>query len=171
MKNSSVSIMIVTVFMAILSLIAFYFAYKKGEHINGLIMSKDLLLQIIPLLIFVFILAGMLRVLIPADLIAKWIGEESGLKGIFIGAAVGGLLPGGPFVAMPLVAGLGKLGASIPVLVAIMTGWSLFAVSRLPLELGILGPKFTLIRLGSVFIFAPLAGLVAKLIIKIFNIN
>lgn len=34
--------------MAILSLIAFYIAYKKGEHINGLIMAKDLLVQIIP---------------------------------------------------------------------------------------------------------------------------
>lgn len=163
--------LITIIIMAVASVIAFYVAYQKGEHIKGLIEAKNLFLQVIPLLVFAFILAGMLRVLLPTDLIAKWIGEESGLKGIFIGAIAGGFLPGGPFVAMPLVAGLAKLGASIPVLVAVITGWSLFAVSRLPIELGILGPKFMLIRLASVFVFAPLAGLMAKLIIKAFNIS
>lgn len=169
MKNSS--IFITTLVIAILSLIAFYFAYRKGEHLRGLVIAKNLIFQILPLLIFAFILAGFLQVLIPSDLIARWIGKESGLKGIFIGAIVGGLLPGGPYVTLPIVAGLVKIGASIPVLVALLTGWSLIAVMRLPLEIGILGPKLTLIRLASVIFLAPLAGLIARLIIKVLKVT
>lgn len=169
MQNSSM--LITTIVMAILSLIAFFIAYNKGKHLEGFVIAKDLTIQVLPLLIFAFILAGMFQVLIPTDLIAKWIGKESGLKGIFIGTIAGALLPGGPYVTLPVVVGLAKIGASIPVLVAMLTGWSLIALARLPMEIGIIGPKLALIRLASVVIFAPLAGLMAKLIIKVFNIN
>ena len=169
MKNTS--IIIVTIIMAIFSLIAFYFAYQKGKHMEGLVITKNLLFQILPLLIFAFILAGMVQVLIPAELISKWIGAESGFKGILIGSIAGGLLPGGPYVTLPIVVGMYKVGTGIPVLVAMITGWSLIAVARLPMEIGILGPKLTFIRLASVFLLAPIAGLMAMLIMKIFKIS
>lgn len=161
------SMLITTIIMAILSIIAFYFAYRSGKHIEGLVISKNLLLQVTPLLVFAFILAGMAQVLIPAELIAKWIGEESGFKGIVIGSIVGGFLPGGPYVTLPIVVGLAKIGASVPVLVATITGWSLIGVARLPMEFGILGPRLTLIRLASTFMLAPLAGLISLLIVKL----
>jgi len=53
-------------------------------------------------------------------------------------------------------------GASVGVMVAYLTGWSLIAASRLPMEVGILGWKLTLIRLACTIIFAPLAGLIAN---------
>lgn len=169
MKNTS--FLSTTIVMAVLSLVAFYFAYQKGKHLEGLGVAKTLLIQILPLLIFAFILAGMVQVLIPAELINKWVGSESGFKGILIGSLAGGLLPGGPYVTLPVVLGMYKVGTSIPVLVAMITGWSLIAVARLPMEIGILGPKLTLIRLASVIIFAPLAGLIAMLIMKIFKLS
>lgn len=168
MENSS--IFITTLIMAVLSLAALAFAYAKGQHMMGLVVAKNLLVQTLPLLVFAFILAGVIQSLMPADLISEWIGKESGFKGILIGSVAGGLLPGGPFVLLPLIAGMSQIGASIPVLVAMMTGWSLLAVSRLPMEIAMLGPKLTIIRLVSVFIFAPLAGLVARLIVRVFNL-
>jgi uncharacterized membrane protein YraQ (UPF0718 family) len=62
---------------------------------------------------------------------------------------------------------MAKLGASIPVLVAMIIGWSLIAIMRLPMELGILGPCLTLIRLTSTIILAPIAGLIAKFLMKV----
>jgi len=47
-------------------------------------------------------------------------------------------------------------------MVAFLTGWSLWAVTRLPLEMGLMGWKFTLIRLACVFFFPPIAGLIAN---------
>lgn len=163
--------LVTTIILGVISLIVSYIAYSRGVHLKGLIVAKNLTLQVLPLLVFAFILAGMLQVLIPTELISRWIGAESGLKGIIIGSLAGGLLPGGPYVSLPIVAGLAKVGASIPVLVSIITGWSLLAVMRLPIEIGILGPRLTLIRLASVLLLAPLAGLIATLIVRLFKIT
>jgi len=61
-----------------------------------------------------------------------------------------------------LTSALIRSGASVGTMVAFLTGWSLWAVSRLPMEVGILGWKFTLIRIASTFFFPPIAGLIAK---------
>jgi hypothetical protein len=57
-----------------------------------------------------------------------------------------------------------KSGAGVGTMVAFLTGWSLWAVSRLPMEIGILGWRLTLIRLTSTFIFPPIAGLIAQVL-------
>ena len=91
-------------------------------------------------------------------------GPESGLRGILVGSVAEGLCPGGFFVSLPMAAGLLHSGASIGTMVAFMTGWSIWAVSRLPMEVGILGWQFTLIRLVSTALFPLLAGLIAEVI-------
>ncbi|MBA7485673.1 hypothetical protein ES707_21223 [subsurface metagenome] len=121
-----------------------------------------MVIQIVPLLIFAFIIAGMIQVIIPYELISRWIGTESGFRGILIGTVAGGLAPGGPYISLPIAVGLLRTGASIGTMVAFLTGWSLWAVARLPMEVGIMGWKFTLIRLACTFFFPPIAGLIAN---------
>ena len=123
-----------------------------------------MLLQIVPLLIFALIIAGMIQVLIPTELISKWIGVESGFRGILIGTVIGGFAPGGPFVSLPIAAGLLRAGASVGTMVAFLTGWSLLAFGRLPLEIGLMGWKFTMVRLACTFFLPPIAGLIANLL-------
>jgi hypothetical protein len=48
-------------------------------------------------------------------------------------------------------------------MVAFVTAWSLWAVGRLPMDIGILGWKFTVVRLACTFFFPPIAGLLAQL--------
>jgi len=45
----------------------------------------------------------------------------------------------------------------------------LWAVSRLPMEVGILGWKFTLIRLAATFFFPPIAGWIAQTLFSNFK--
>ena len=122
------------IIMAILAIVLFYIGYQRGEgeHIAGLKNAYKMTLQILPLLVFAFIVAGMVQVMLPKELLAKWVGSESGLRGIFIGAIAGGLAPGGPYVSLPIVAGLLKSGASVGTMVAFLTGWSIWAIGRLP---------------------------------------
>jgi hypothetical protein len=47
-------------------------------------------------------------------------------------------------------------------MVALLTAWSLLAFTRLPMEVGLLGWKFTFIRLACVFFFPPIAGFIAN---------
>jgi len=150
--------------MGVLAIVLVFIAYNKGggEHILGLKSAGSMLLQIAPLLIFAFIIAGIVQVLLPVELISKWVGMESGLRGILIGTVVGGFAPGGPYVSLPIAAGLLRVGASVGTMVAFLTSWSLWAVSRLPMELGIMGWKFTLIRIACTFFFPPIAGIIAN---------
>jgi len=156
--------LIPTIVMGVIAIALLVIGYQKGggEHILGLKSGGVLLIQILPLLIFAFIIAGMIPVLVPTEVISTWIGEGSGVRGILIGTVVGGFMPGGPYVCLPIAAGLLRVGASVGTMVAFVTAWSLWAVSRLPLDIAILGWQFTLIRLACTFFFPPIAGLIAN---------
>ena len=154
--------LIPTLIMGLLAIILVYLGYQKGVHIQGLKASSSMLAQMLPLLVFALIVAGMIQILIPREIVAKWVGVESGFRGILIGSVIGGFAPGGPFVSLPIAAGLLRTGASVGTMVAFLTAWSLLAFSRMPLEIGILGWKFWLVRMACTFFFPPLAGLIAN---------
>jgi uncharacterized membrane protein YraQ (UPF0718 family) len=156
--------LIPTIIMGIVALLLLLIGYQRGagQHIEGIKSALSMTIGILPLLVFAFTIAGMTQVLLPQEMIAKWVGTESGLRGIFIGSVAGGLCPGGPFVSLPIAAGLIRSGASMGTMVAFLTGWSLWAVSRLPMEVGILGWKLTSIRIASTLLFPPLAGFIAQ---------
>lgn len=158
--------LIATLVMAALAAGLFFIAYRQGEgqHLRGLKTSLAMIGEILPLLVFAFMVAGLVQVLLPQETISKWIGAESGIRGIFIGSLAGGLAPGGPYVSLPVAAGLVRSGAGIGTMVAFLTGWSLWAVARIPMEVGILGWKLTLARLVSTLVFPPIAGLIASVL-------
>jgi len=153
-----------TIVMGALALALLSIGYYRGQgqHIRGLKSALNMTIEVLPLLLCSFIVAGMVQVLLPRELLSKWVGTESGMRGILIGTTVGGLAPGGPYVCLPIVAGLLRAGAGVGTMVAFLTGWSLWAVSRLPMEVGLLGWRFTLVRIASTFFFPPIAGFIAQ---------
>lgn len=164
-KKRRVSNMLVpTLMMAGIAIILFVYAFCRndGSHAVGLQAGWRMLLTTAPLLIFAFLIAGLVPALLPPTVIQKWIGAESGIRGILIGTIAGGISPGGPYVSLPLAIGLVKAGAGVGVMVAYLTGWSLLAFARIPMEVGILGWRLTLVRLACTFIFPPIAGLIAN---------
>ena len=161
-----------TLVMGIIALLLFIIAWRMGDgkHLLGLKSAYKITLETLPLIILAFIVAGLIQVILPKDLLSKWVGMESGMRGIIIGTIAGGFTPGGPYVSLPIVAALVKSGASAGTLVAFLTSWSLWAVARLPMEIGILGWKFTAVRIASTFFFPPIAGIIAGIIGKFYNI-
>jgi uncharacterized membrane protein YraQ (UPF0718 family) len=158
------SMLIPTVIMAALAVTLLLIGYFRGQgqHVLGMKSALTMTVGILPLLICAFIIAGMIQALLPREVVSRWVGVESGMRGIVIGTVAGGLTPGGPFVSLPIVAGLLHSGASIGTMVAFLTGWSLWAFSRLPMEVGILGWRFTMIRLACTFFLPPIAGFIAQ---------
>jgi len=134
----------------------------SGEIMPGMQSAGITVLQMLPLLIFAMITANMLQKLIDPAVISHWLGAESGWRGLLIGSILGGLMPGGPYTTMPVAVGFLRVGAGVGTMVAFMTGWSLIAFARMPLEVGIMGWKFTLIRLACTFFMAPIAGWLAS---------
>ncbi|GAH90545.1 unnamed protein product, partial [marine sediment metagenome] len=73
--------LIPTIIMGALAVALIFLGYFKGQgqHITGLKLSLNMTIEILPLLIFSFIVAGMIQTLIPSELLSKWIGSESGI--------------------------------------------------------------------------------------------
>jgi uncharacterized membrane protein YraQ (UPF0718 family) len=133
-----------------------------GSLQKGLTFGGKTFLSTLPLLVFAFAIAGLVQVLIPREFIMKWLGPEAGLKGILLGTVAGGITPGGPYVSFPIVASLYKSGASVGTVVAFVTAWSVWAIARFPMEIGLVGPKLAIVRFLSTLIVPPLAGLFAQ---------
>ncbi|MFC1908406.1 permease [Chloroflexota bacterium] len=169
-RKRGTSMLMPTIIMAVLAVGLTFLAYQKGVHLQGLKISGNMLWGMLPLFVFALIIAGMVQQLVPKELISHWVGAESGFRGILIGTFLGSIAPGGPFVCMPLAAGLLRSGANVGTVVAFLTSWSLIAVTRLPLEFGILGWKVTFIRLACVFFFPPIAGFLANRLFGNINI-
>ena len=156
--------LIPTLIVGILAIILVFIGYQKGVHIQGLRIFWSMLIQVAPLMILAFIVAGMIQALIPREIVASWIGIGSGFRGLLIGTVMGCLTPtGGPWVSLPIAAGLLRTGASIGTMVAFITSWSLLSLARIPVEVGIMGWQFTLIRMACVFFLPPIAGLIANI--------
>jgi uncharacterized membrane protein YraQ (UPF0718 family) len=153
-----------TIIMIALTVILTIVAYfRGGVHWVGLKLGAKTIWDNLLLLLASFAVAGLARVLIPKELISQWLGAQAGLKGILLGCVAGGLVPGSPYSVFPIIASFYEAGAGIGTIVGFITAWSLWSVSRLPLEVGIIGPRVTLVRYLSTLIFPPLAGLIAHL--------
>jgi uncharacterized membrane protein YraQ (UPF0718 family) len=115
---------------------------------RGLAVSYRMLRMFGHLMLLGMLLAAMMRVVMPADVISGWMGAESGMTGILIGMAVGMVVPGGPYMTLPLAASLMASGAGVGPIAAFVTAWSVIPINRsLVYELPLLGGRFTAARL------------------------
>jgi uncharacterized membrane protein YraQ (UPF0718 family) len=104
-----------------------------------------------------FLVAGLAETLMPREWVSSALGEGSGWKGLALATAAGIVTPSGPFVSMPLAAGMLRSGAAPAPVMAFLTAWSLLAVHRLiAWEVPIMGASFALTR-WVLCLFVPLA--------------
>ena len=155
-----------TLILVILAVIVLVYAFIRGENtaLEGLKQSGRMIWSNLVILIASFILAGFIQVLIPKDAIANLLGSESGIKAVLIGSVAGGLIPGPPYAVFPIAGGFYQAGAGLGATVSFITAWSLWSISRLPVEIALINPKVALIRYAITFFVPPAAGLLAQLI-------
>ena len=161
-------LLVTTLVMAGIALALVGVGYFRGgrEHVEGLHTALGTTARMLPLLLCAFVVAGMMQALVPREFIAQWLGAGSGWKGILLGSVIGSLTPGGPYVSLPVAAGLVRSGAGLGASVGFLTGWAVWSVHRLPMEFGILGWKLTVVRLACCAVFPPLAGVLAHSVSK-----
>ena len=147
-----------------LGLLLFVFLRDESLALSGIKIAGKTLWNNLTLLLAGFLLAGLVQVLLPRELIVNWLGDEAGFKSILIGCIAGGLIPGAPYAVFPIIGGLYKAGAGLGAVVGFITAWSLWSVSRLPVEFALIDPQVALIRYGITFLFPPLAGFIAQII-------
>ena len=139
-------------------------AKRPASHRVAVRTAGDYLKPMLLRLPLAMLAAGFIGRLLPEDLVARTLGGASGPAGILLASVLGGILPGGPFVAFPLVATLYQVGAGKPQMVALLTAWSVYAMHRvLAFEWPMLGLRFVLFRLAVSCSLPPVAGLLVVL--------
>ncbi len=158
----------VTLVLVVIALLMLVIAFWRGRDLPllGLQTAGSTLWRNLPLLLLSFVIAGVAQVLIPKELITNWLGIQAGIKGVLIGSVVGGLVPGAPYAAFPVVGALYKSGASLGAVVSFVSAWSLWSVTRLPVEIALIDPKAAIVRYAITFIVPPIAGLIAQVVAR-----
>ena len=158
-----------TLILAGVAVILLAIAFWRGRDLPlaGLLAGGRTLWRNLPLLLLGFVVAGLAQVLIPRDLITRWLGTEAGVKGVLIGCVVGGLVPGAPYATFPLIAALYQAGASLGAVVGFVSAWALWSVSRLPVEMALIDARPALIRYAITFVVPPIAGLSAEAVARL----
>lgn len=130
---------------------------------RGLAVAWGLVLTILPVLGAALLLAGFVQAGIARETIGRWLGAESGMRGLLVATAAGAATPGGPMAAFPLVLALAAGGADRGALIAYITAWSLNGFQRILVwEIPILGPEFAALRFVASLPLPILAGLLAR---------
>lgn len=130
--------------------------------LQGLSLGGIMALKVLPLLGLAVLVAGFIPLVIKKEIVSKWLGKGSGLKGLFLGGLAGALVPGGPYVYFPLAATLMLSGAEVGTAIAFVTAKNLWTLSRLPMEVALIGPEITAIRYLVTLVFPILLGLGAN---------
>lgn len=125
---------------------------------QGFMISGQKLLEVMPLVIIAFLVAGLVSVSIPKTIVSRWLGPEAGWKGPFLGSLVGAMVPGGPFFFYPLMATLTLAGANVGTMISFVAAKTLWNFARIPMEIAFVGPELTLIRFIITFPIPILAG-------------
>jgi len=105
-------------------------------------------LRLLPKVLIGVVGSGFIAAIMPPDIMARWLGPESGFLGVVIAVLGGAFTPGGPVVGFSIGAAAIKSGAGAPQVIAYITAWALYAVQRFFLwELPIMPRRLVWLRL------------------------
>lgn len=113
-----------------------------------------------PFLLFGLLAAGLLHVLLPQALIARWMGRR-GMTGVVLAALIGVPLPVCSCGVVPITVELRRKGASQPASLSFLTTTPESSIDSILLTWGLMGPVMAIARPLAAFASAILGGALA----------
>lgn len=149
--------------LAVLISLAFvaFLLNEPAETVKAFVTGMQTFASVSAILFSVFVFIGLFNVWVREDQIVKHLGEKAGAKGLFLGAALGTIIHGPLASVFPLMRSLLDKGATLAVVVAVFSAYAI-KIPMIPLELKLLGFKFTIIHNLLIFITAPLIGVIME---------
>ena len=128
---------------------------------------KEMALVIPP----VFLLLGLLDIWVPREMMIRYMGEGSGIKGIILSIIIGSVAAGPLYGAFPVAAVFMKKGVKFTNILIFIGAWSTTKIPMFIFEMSSLGKSFAITRLlidipGIIIISYILAVFVSKEEIK-----
>ncbi len=153
-KNKFKKLLII--FAAIIIVFSLLTILYPEKSATGREISFNYLKEIVLIFPAVLVLMGLADVWIPQDKVEKYLGNNSGLKGLLLSIFMGTLPTGPVFIAFPLASQLLKKGASIMNVVVLLGAWGSLKLTQIGVEIHFLGLEFAFYR-----VTLTLAGIIA----------
>jgi hypothetical protein len=107
-------------------------------------------IKLIPRIMLGVIGSGYIAAILPAEVVGRWLGADSGVTGLCIAVVGGAFTPGGPVIGFSIGAAALKGGAGTPQVIAYTIAWALFAVQRLFIwEMPVMPPRLVWLRVAA----------------------
>lgn len=119
---------------------------------NVLMLSSDNILTMMGVIPPIFVFIGLLDVWVPKETMIKYMGDNSGLLGLFFAFLLGSLAAGPLYAAFPVAALLLKKGARFAYVIFFLGTWTAAKIPLLLFEMTSLGVQFTLIHVTSMLV-------------------
>jgi len=124
------------------------FTYNSTIGLKAVNISIKNMKEMLSILPAIFIIIGLLDVWVPKEVMVKYMGEKSGVKGILIALSLGTAAAGPLYAAFPIAAMLLKKGAKLSYVIFFLGVWSSAKLPLLLFEATSLGVKFTLLHVA-----------------------
>jgi len=116
------------------------------------------------------VIGTLVALLLPREVVTRWIGAESGWLGFVVAFLAAAILPGNPLTIFPVAGALLVVGADVGAVVVFITTWALIGYQRaLVWELPFLGPDFTIWRIIVCLPLPFVAGILARMAMRARN--
>ncbi len=153
--------------MAITAAITVYVRDGREHFFTILLGDVTLFAAMLPKVLAGCLIGAFVTLLLPREMVARWVGHESGFLGLLIAAFFGFLLPGGPITIYPVAGAFLVMGADAGAVVAFIVSWTLIGYTRaLVWELPFFGSDFVLWRIIEALPLPIIAGLLARIAVR-----
>jgi len=159
-----------TAAIAVVAIAAAMTVYARDgrDHFLGILFGDVTLFgEMLPKVLAGCLIGAFVTLLLPREIVARWVGHESGFTGLLIAAFFGFLLPGGPITIYPVAGAFLLIGADAGAVVTFIVSWTLIGYTRaLVWELPFFGPDFVIWRIIAALPLPIIAGLLARIAVR-----
>ncbi|MDO8880561.1 MAG: hypothetical protein Q7W44_07165 [Coriobacteriia bacterium] len=140
-------------FVLAVALYVWAFAVAPDKALQALAVGGRTFLGILPIIAAVFAALGLFNVWVDKKKIAAVLGKGGGIRAVAIASLAGTILVGPVYVIFPLLKAVREHGARWAVIGAVLAAWAV-KVPMVPMEIGMLGLRFSVARIALVALAA-----------------
>lgn len=143
-----------------------YLFFTKPETAKrGFLGAFSSFLSLIPMIFAALLIAQAINILLPDELIIRWFGKESGMKGVISGGLLAGLLQGGPYAVYPIIDSLLQKGAHVSIIITMLIGYGAIGLSRIAYDFIFFEPYIIGLRLLFAIPLTIISGVILYFIL------
>ncbi len=144
----------------VIALLGIALVKDKGRTRQALAVAARSAFRLLPTILAIIVMISLLLAFVPPEQISRFVGDQAGVGGVLLIAALGAVLYIPAIVSFPLAASLLQSGASVAAVAAFIATLTMVGVVTLPVEIQQLGRKMAFLRNGMSFGIALIIALI-----------